>query len=169
MKSTGITRHIDELGRIVIPKEIRTNLSIEVNDLLEFYIENNKLVLEKTARLKKINDVMDKYLNVFFQEVKKSIIICDKEKIIGVTKDISRNLLNKNLSEENKTLLFSSKSQGKISIDEQEFFYLKKSLMIDGIISGQIVFLNVVNDFTEIDRNVLSLLTNLFVSYLKED
>ena len=40
MKATGITRHVDELGRIVIPKEIRNNLDIDVNDLLEIYVYN---------------------------------------------------------------------------------------------------------------------------------
>ena len=47
LKSTGIVRKIDELGRIVIPKEIRNVLSIHSNDDLEIFIDNMKIVLKK--------------------------------------------------------------------------------------------------------------------------
>ena len=48
MKSTGITRPVDELGRIVIPKEIRRSFKIQNRDLLEIYIEGDSIVLRKT-------------------------------------------------------------------------------------------------------------------------
>ena len=47
MKSTGIIRRIDELGRIVIPKEIRKNLRIKEGENLEIYIENDNIILKK--------------------------------------------------------------------------------------------------------------------------
>lgn len=168
MKSTGITKHIDELGRIVIPKEIRMNLNIEVNDLLEFYIEDNKLILEKSSRIKKINDVMNQYIDVFFQNSRKSIIVCDKDKIIGISKDLKRNLLEQVISEENKKILFSNSMQGSISFEQHEFFYIKKSLILDGMVKGQILFLSDTDDFSEMDKNDILLLTNLFISYLRD-
>ena len=52
MKDTGIVRRIDELGRIVIPKEIRKNLRINTGDNVEIYMdENNKIVLKKYSTL----------------------------------------------------------------------------------------------------------------------
>ncbi len=47
MKSLGIVRKIDDLGRIVIPKEIRTTLDITDKDALEIYIEDEKIILKK--------------------------------------------------------------------------------------------------------------------------
>ncbi len=47
MKSTGIIRNIDELGRIVVPKEIRKKLGIEKNDPVEIYVEGDKIILMK--------------------------------------------------------------------------------------------------------------------------
>jgi len=47
MKSTGITRNIDELGRIVIPKEMRRNLGILDNDPLEIFVEGDSILLRK--------------------------------------------------------------------------------------------------------------------------
>lgn len=47
MKFTGISRKIDELGRIVIPMEIRNNMNIKEKDDFQIYIENDKIILQK--------------------------------------------------------------------------------------------------------------------------
>lgn len=50
IKATGVTRKVDQLGRVVIPKELRTVLDIEDNkDLLEIYVEGDKIILKKFA------------------------------------------------------------------------------------------------------------------------
>ena len=47
MKSTGVIRRVDELGRIVIPIELRRNLDIGEKDALEIYVETNHIILKK--------------------------------------------------------------------------------------------------------------------------
>ena len=47
MKATGIVRRVDELGRIVLPIELRRTLNIEIKDPMEIYIEGEKVVLKK--------------------------------------------------------------------------------------------------------------------------
>lgn len=47
MKSTGIVRRVDDLGRIVIPKELRNTFDINVRDALEIYTDSDKIVLKK--------------------------------------------------------------------------------------------------------------------------
>lgn len=47
MKSTGIVRKVDELGRIVLPIELRRTLGIEEKDALEIYVEGNTVILRK--------------------------------------------------------------------------------------------------------------------------
>ncbi len=47
MKSTGIVRHIDELGRMVVPKELRKMLGISNTDPVEIYVEEDKIILKK--------------------------------------------------------------------------------------------------------------------------
>ena len=47
MKNTGVSRRIDNLGRYVIPAEIRKNLDIRENDILEVYTEGDKIILRK--------------------------------------------------------------------------------------------------------------------------
>ena len=47
MKSTGIVRKVDELGRIVLPIELRRTLNIDIKDSLEIYVENDSIILKK--------------------------------------------------------------------------------------------------------------------------
>ena len=47
MKSTGITRQVDELGRFVLPKEIRRSLDINTKDSLEIYTDEGRIILQK--------------------------------------------------------------------------------------------------------------------------
>ena len=47
MKSTGIVRKVDELGRVVIPIELRRTLGIEVKDALEIYVDGESIILKK--------------------------------------------------------------------------------------------------------------------------
>ncbi|KAF5077336.1 AbrB/MazE/SpoVT family DNA-binding domain-containing protein [Anaerotignum sp.] len=47
MKSTGIVRKVDELGRVVLPIELRRNMGIEIKDSLEIFVEEDSIVLKK--------------------------------------------------------------------------------------------------------------------------
>ncbi len=47
MKSTGIVRKVDELGRVVIPIELRRTLGIEIKDALEIYVEGEHIIFKK--------------------------------------------------------------------------------------------------------------------------
>lgn len=47
MKSTGIVRNIDELGRVVVPKEIRTKMGIANTDPVEIFVEGDRIILTK--------------------------------------------------------------------------------------------------------------------------
>ena len=47
MKTTGIVRKVDELGRVVLPVELRRNMNIEVKDSLEIYVDGDSIILKK--------------------------------------------------------------------------------------------------------------------------
>lgn len=47
MKATGVTRRVDELGRIVLPKELRRTLGIVEKDPIEIFVEDEKIILQK--------------------------------------------------------------------------------------------------------------------------
>ena len=59
VKTTGITRAIDDLGRIVIPKELRRTLRIKNYDFLEIYLADDCIVLKKIDTKKNVSDIID--------------------------------------------------------------------------------------------------------------
>lgn len=73
MKSTGIVRRLDDLGRIVIPKEIRKSLKFMEGDALELFVENNSLILKKYDNSDEISQNCANWVNN------------NKEKIISVS------------------------------------------------------------------------------------
>ena len=86
MKSTGVIRRIDELGRIVIPKEIRKNLNIREGENLEIMIDSNNIILAKHSPLININNIIDKIKDSLSDVITDTIIITDREKIVSSTK-----------------------------------------------------------------------------------
>ena len=63
MKSTGIIRRIDDLGRIVIPKEIRTRLHLREGDALEIFVENENVIYSKYNPATSVIDALMSTLN----------------------------------------------------------------------------------------------------------
>lgn len=84
---SGIVRKIDELGRIVIPKELRKTLNIKNNDDIEITIlEDNKILLQKYYRLKSLEEILINYSSILFKYLSAEFLITDKEKILITSK-----------------------------------------------------------------------------------
>ena len=98
MKATGIVRRIDELGRVVIPKEIRRTLRIREGDPLEIFTDRDgEVILKKYSPIGELGDFAQEYAEALFQSVGHVTIICDKDAVIAVAgaskKDILTDLL----------------------------------------------------------------------------
>ncbi len=90
MKETGVIRRIDELGRIVIPKEVRKKLKIRNGDSIDIYIDHDKIILEKYSALKDLDIIIKVLLDTFKKVYNAKIVITDMNKIIATTiNDIS--------------------------------------------------------------------------------
>ena len=97
LKKTGVSRRIDDLGRIVIPKEIRKNLKIRDNDELEITVNDNTILLNKFSQLEK-NEVIDILIKAFYKVFKKNILITTKDMIINYVINDKIDSLNLELS-----------------------------------------------------------------------
>ncbi len=89
---SGIVRKVDELGRIVIPKEIRKNLNIKNSDDLEILIDRDILILKKFYRLKNLKEVLNETFNLLDKFLTSKFIITDKENILVASRE--KNILN---------------------------------------------------------------------------
>ena len=92
MKSTGVIRRIDELGRIVIPKEIRKNLGIREGDNLEILIENDKLTLQKFSKITNYQEDIENIIYNIARSFNIKINFYDREKLIYATDNYFKNI-----------------------------------------------------------------------------
>lgn len=98
MKATGIVRRIDELGRVVIPKEIRSTLRLKSGDPLEIFTERDELMLKKyspIASLEKFSEGTAKSLNDLSGHL---AVICDTDEVLYAAGTGKRELFGKSLS-----------------------------------------------------------------------
>ena len=100
MKSTGIIRRIDELGRIVVPKEIRNSLEINSTDNIEIYVENDSIILKKYSLVKSIDNFSEILVNVISKKLDRLVVITDREKVISCSSKTKTKLLNRKISDE---------------------------------------------------------------------
>lgn len=174
MKSTGITRRIDDLGRIVIPKEIRKNLKIKENEVLEIFINNDEIILKKFSPFNDSEKVLSDYIKVINDMTGNDVIITDRDKVILSTKKLEERLINKKISEyvndliENRSTFLSNDMKGIEVIDnekiKQNYYFIP--FIIDSDVVGSIIMFS----SKEIDENSKSLLliaSKLLVNYIE--
>ena len=93
MKATGIVRRIDELGRVVIPKEIRRTLRIREGDALEIYTDREGgVILKKYSLVGELCDFAKEYAESIQQSVGHIAAICDKDTIIAISSPHRRDI-----------------------------------------------------------------------------
>lgn len=85
MKATGIVRRIDDLGRIVVPKEIRTTLRLREGDQMEiFTARDGAVVLKKYSPLHDMSKLAQSYVKVLYDLLQQPVLLCDKDQILAV-------------------------------------------------------------------------------------
>ena len=121
MKPTGIVRKIDELGRIVLPKELRKCLNINTGDDFQIRLEDEKIILEKNSYLKKYEQEIKSIINCFISETSYDISLVINSKIINKNNETIDQKLDRQIQERK---ILECKN-----IEELE---LNKNLIIEG-------------------------------------
>ena len=86
MKATGIVRRIDDLGRVVIPKEIRRTLRIREGDPLEIFTDREGgVILKKYSPIGELTDFSREYADSLQQVIGHVILVCDRDAFISVS------------------------------------------------------------------------------------
>lgn len=101
MRATGIVRRIDNLGRIVIPKEIRRTMNIREGDPLEIFVEiNGEIIFKKYSTIGELGSFAKQYAGILSQVAAAPVIVCDREKVVASSSDLQDNVVGKAVSKE---------------------------------------------------------------------
>lgn len=135
MRATGIVRRIDDLGRVVIPKEIRKTLRIREGDPLEiFTAKDGEIILKKYSPIGELNEFSQEYAETLGEILGHGIIITDLDSIISVSKLSKKDYKEKNISKELEQLIENRESK-KIKGENRIPIYKDDN----SIYSGQII------------------------------
>lgn len=121
MKATGIVRRIDDLGRVVIPKEIRRTMRIREGDPLEIYTDNDgEVIFKKYSPIGELSAFAGQYAEVLVKTGGFPVVICDRDHVIAVAGMPRRELLERRVSHsleeymENRRTYVQGREDGKL-------------------------------------------------------
>lgn len=155
MKATGIVRRIDDLGRVVIPKEIRRTLRIREGDPLEIFTDREgEIILKKYSPIGELGAFAKEYAESLSQTVGHITCIVDKDQIIAVSGGAKRDFMEKHISAamektiNARNIVNASRSDTnfiQVLEDEPEAVYNNELIMpiiSEGDVLGAVVFLS---------------------------
>lgn len=162
--NTGMVRKIDELGRLVIPKEIRNSLHIKNGEDVSIFIKEDMIVLKKSEKMLSINDAIQKLIDSLKKITNDIIIVSDRDKVICST---DKNFLNENIDErvinaidERKMLDGINFKVGKKVIEGK--FYMSPVIVEADALGSVIILSNKeINDKLIILNNVINVIISM--------
>lgn len=118
MKATGIVRRIDDLGRVVIPKEIRRTLRIREGDPLEIFTDREGgVILKKYSPIDELSEISKGYTESLEQTIGDIVLICDNDSLVSVSGAPKKEYIDKKISEELEEIIENRKL---VSLGEKE-------------------------------------------------
>lgn len=107
MKATGIVRRIDDLGRVIIPKEIRRSLRIREGDPLEIYVEDGAVIYKKYRPMFNVPSSVGKFAQALDALSAHSVLITDRDSVVAVSGVSKREYIEQTISNELEAIIES--------------------------------------------------------------
>lgn len=167
MKATGIVRRIDELGRIVVPKEIRRTLRIREGDPLEIFTDREgQVILKKYSPIGELSEFAQEYCEALYENTSYTAMISDRDNIIAISGGSKKQYMEKRISPELEKIIeerntYSNMENGKIIKityeDEGENKYLSQvitPIVMQGDPIGSVILVSTEGSTTMGDMEV---------------
>ena len=101
MKATGIVRRIDDLGRVVIPKEIRRTMRIREGDPLEIYTDaDGEVIFKKYSPMGEMSEFTSQYADVLYRATNMPVIVTDRDHVISCTGLSKKDTIDRHITKE---------------------------------------------------------------------
>ncbi|WP_319003533.1 stage V sporulation protein T [Bacillus shivajii] len=165
MKATGIVRRIDDLGRVVIPKEIRRTLRIREGDPLEIFVDRDgEVILKKYSPISELGDFAKEYAEALYDSLNHTVLIADRDTYIAVAGGSKKDYYNKSISQlvesamsDRKTVLEAQSGEYELAGDTQETIngFCIAPIIASGDPIGAVVLVSKESDtFGEVERKL---------------
>lgn len=176
MYTSGIVRRIDDLGRIVIPKEIRKKLRIRDGENLEILVEQGNILLKKYSVMRNIEDFASNFTDAIYSFIKYNILITNEDRIIAVSGPNKKKFIDKNISESLITCIrrkenIHEKYQKSLMITDEEKVdatYVISTIISQGDPVGLVIFFSEDEVISESDMRICEIAAKILSKYLDE-
>ena len=176
MKSTGIIRRIDDLGRIVIPKEIRTTLRIQSGDNLEIYITNNEIILKKYSLIKESKIISDFISETISSITEKDILIANNDEYISISGSLKTTYQNKNISNYIKGVINNrmqvlepdNKPIELINDMFEQGSYALSTIIANGDTIGIVIMISKTKKINSTDFSIVKMISQFLSKYIEQ-
>lgn len=164
MNTTGIVRRVDELGRVVIPKELRRTLKIREGEEVEVFVkEDNTLMLKKYSAVKESYKIIDNLVKSISKILNIDLLVIDKDEVISANDNKFKIEVGDKITYKLETIIDGRKQ--KIFVEEEVVSFSKNALntykyqivtpiIYNGDVLGGIVYL-------DSERNNLDLISKI--------
>ena len=122
MKATGIVRRIDDLGRVVIPKEIRRTMRIREGDPLEIYTENDgEVIFKKYSPIGELSPFAGQYAEVLYHAAGVPVLICDRDQCVASAGIPKKEALDRRVSTQLEEIMEARRTHVTKAGDQRRF------------------------------------------------
>ena len=175
MKSTGVVRRIDDLGRIVIPKEIRRSLRIHDGESMEIFVDNELIALKKYSSLDELINLSELFVDVINNELKRDVFITDMDKVIAYSGKEKKNYIMKPISQdvvqlinERTSLKIYKKTLELVDGISYNSNFVLYPIIANGDVNGSVIVLWGNDELSEEDEKIVKFVSDFLGKHIEQ-
>lgn len=176
MKSTGVVRRVDDLGRIVIPKEIRRTLRIRDGESLEIFVDREMIALKKFSKMTDIEEISKQLVDVINSTLNKNVLITDRDRFIAASGVLKKNYIDKNISKflekvmrDRKILIENTLNKIELVENSDEYLsYVIYPIIMNGDAIGLVLVLSDKSDIGQLEEKFAGVTAQFLGKHIEE-
>ena len=174
MELSGIVRRLDDLGRLVIPKEMRDRMGIGKNEEMQITVDEDRIILRKFSAIKNLKSISDTFCEQIARETGSTVNVFDREKFVSATSNCKR-FEDQPISDKVKEIIEANKSYIACTYDNTTLLPLLQNgfdieyecqliypIMAQGICAGGIMIVRSEHPYTETDIKIVKFASAMF-------
>ncbi len=168
MKQTGVVRKIDELGRIVLPKEIRRNLGIKDGESLEIFVDEKGIYLQKFSKIYDLKELGNNICQDIKDIMNINLIITDRDKIVSA---FNEQLIGDKITNELENLMvnreyYQSKFVEKKLEKLKEGYFIIKPIIVSTDCMGMVIMYKDI-EFLDWEKKFVDFICQFFIKTIE--
>ena len=176
MKSTGVVRRVDDLGRIVIPKEIRRTLRIRDGEALEIFVDSEMIALKKFSKMSDMIDLAKDLVEIINNNINKTVLITDRDKFIAGAGSLKKKYVDRNIScflenimNDRRYIIETAKYPIELLDNVKETLsYVIHPIIMSGDVLGLVLVISDNNDISPMDEKLVNIIAQFLGKHIEE-